>query len=93
MASSHIRKLVGGLRRWDDEAKRFLRPSCHDGAAVGDRTVSRVKSIFQKRNNGVLEIDLLGGDYTRPLYFVALIDVAALDSAPFSRSSSAPVSR
>ena len=38
---------------------------------------ARVKSIFEKKGvNGVLEeIDLLGGDYARRLYFVALVDL------------------
>ena len=76
---------VGGLRRpWDDEAKRFLAtqlPLMVRRSGIGAE--SRVKSIFQKKGTaGVLEeIDLLGGDYARRLYFVALIDVAALDSA------------
>ena len=72
---------VGGLRRpWDDEAKRFLAtqlPMLVRRSGLGAE--SRVKSIFEKKGvNGVLEeIDLLGGDYARRLYFVALIDVAA----------------
>src|SRR5439155_26199356 len=43
---------------------------------------SRVKSIFAKRGvTGVLdEIDLLGSDYARRLYLVALIDLAHFDS-------------
>src|SRR6185295_15713584 len=39
-------------------------------------------SIFEKKGmNGVLEeIDLLGGDYARRLYFIALVDTARLDA-------------
>jgi hypothetical protein len=76
---------VGGLKRpWDDEAKRFLAiqlPVMVRRSGIGAE--SRVKSIFQKKGtNGVLEeIDLLGSDYARRLYFVALIDVAGLDAA------------
>ena len=41
-----------------------------------------MKSIFEKKGvDGVLEeIDRLGSDYTRRLYFTALLDVAHLDS-------------
>ena len=43
---------------------------------------ARVKSIFEKKGvNGVLdEIDLLGGDYARRLYLVALVDIARFDA-------------
>ena len=75
---------VGGLSRpWDDEARRFLAtelPLLVRRSGLGAE--SRVKSIFEKKGvGGVLEeIDLLGGDYARRLYFVALVDVAHLDS-------------
>ena len=41
-----------------------------------------MQTIFEKKGvNGVLEeIDLLGGDYARRLYFVALVDRARFDS-------------
>ena len=76
---------VAGLKRaWDDEARRFLAtqlPILVRQSGIGAE--SRVKAIFDKKGaNGVYEeIDLLGGDYARRLYFVALIDVAHFDSA------------
>jgi hypothetical protein len=76
---------VAGMKRpWDDEARRFLTtqlPILVRHSGIGAE--SRVKSIFAKKGvNGVFdEIDLLGGDYARRLYFVALIDIAHLDAA------------
>src|SRR5207342_1706827 len=76
---------VAGMKRpWDDEAKRFLStelPILVRQTGLGAE--SRVKSIYGKKGvSGVLEeIDLLGGDYARRLYLVALIDLAAFDSA------------
>ena len=73
---------VGGLSRpWDDEAQRFLAtqlPLLVRRSGLGAE--ARVKSIFEKKGvNGVLEeIDLLGGDYARRLYFVALVDLRAV---------------
>ena len=75
---------VAGMKRpWDDEAKRFLStelPIVVRQTGLGAE--SRVKSIYGKKGvSGVLEeIDLLGGDYARRLYLVALIDLAAFDS-------------
>ena len=75
---------VAGLKRpWDDEAKRFLAaqlPLLVRNSGIGAE--SRVKSIFGRKGvGGVLdEIDLLGGDYARRLYLVALVDIAAFDS-------------
>ena len=76
---------VAGLRRpWDDEARRFLAtqlPILVRQSGIGAE--SRVKTIFDTKGvNGVFEeIDLLGGDHARRLYFVALIDIAHFDSA------------
>jgi hypothetical protein len=75
--------VAGQKRPWDDEAKRFLAtqlPIMVRQSGIGAE--SRVKSIFERRGvNGVFEeIDRLGGDYTRRLYLVALIDVAHFDS-------------
>ena len=76
---------VAGMKRpWDDQARRFLAtqlPILIRRSGLGAE--SRVKSIFGKQGvNGVLEeIDRLGGDYARRLYFVALVDVAHLDAA------------
>ena len=76
---------VAGLKRpWDDEAKRFLAtqlPVMVRRSGIGAE--SRVKSIFQRRGvNGVFEeIDLLGGDYARRLYLVALVDIASFNAA------------
>ena len=76
---------VGGLSRpWDDEAQRRLAeqlPLLVRRSGLGAE--ARVKSIFAKKGvAGVLdEIDLLGGDYARRLYFVALIDTARLDAS------------
>ena len=76
---------VAGIKRpWDEEAKRFLAtqlPIIVRRSGIGAE--SRVKSIFERRGaNGVLEeVDLLGGDYARRLYLVALLDVARFDSA------------
>jgi hypothetical protein len=76
---------VGGLKRpWDDEAKRFLAtqlPALVRRSGIG--ADSRVKAIFQRKGaNGALEeIDLLGGDYARRLYLVALVDVAGFNAA------------
>jgi len=76
---------VAGLKRpWDDEAKRFLAtqlPAIVRRSGLG--ADARVKSIFGRKGvNGVYdEIDLLGSDYARRLYLVALIDVARFDSA------------
>jgi len=75
---------VAGLKRpWDEEAKRFLAtqlPAVVRRSGIG--AVSRVKSIFQRRGiNGVFEeIDLLGGDYARRLYLVALVDIAGFNA-------------
>ena len=75
---------VAGLKRpWDDEAKRFLAtqlPIVVRRSGMGAE--SRVKSIFGRTGvNGVYdEIDLLGSDYARRLYLVALIDLAKFDS-------------
>jgi hypothetical protein len=75
---------VGGMARpWDEEARAFLAaqlPVLVRRSGIGAE--SRVKAIFEKKGvNGVLEeIDLLGGDYARRLYFVALVDRAQFDS-------------
>jgi len=75
---------VGGLSRpWDEEARRFLAtqlPMLVRRSGLGAE--SRVQTIFEKKGvAGVLEeIDLLGGDYARRLYFVALVDRARFDS-------------
>jgi hypothetical protein len=76
---------VGGVSRgWSDEGRRFLATQLpllvrHSGLGAD----ARVKSIFAKKGvGGVLEeIDLLGSDYARRLYFVALLDTAHLDSS------------
>jgi hypothetical protein len=76
---------VGGTSRgWADEGQRFLATQLprlvrHSGLGAD----ARVKSIFGKKGvGGVLEeIDLLGSDYARRLYFVSLLDTARLDSA------------
>jgi hypothetical protein len=76
---------VGGLSRpWDDDARRFLvtqLPLLVRRSGLG--ADARVKSIFAKKGvNGVLEeIELLGGDYARRLYFVSLVDLAHFDSS------------
>ncbi|MGH9142759.1 MAG: hypothetical protein ACRD2I_16630 [Vicinamibacterales bacterium] len=75
---------VAGLKRaWDEEAKRFLAtqlPIVVRRSGIG--ADSRVKSIFARHGvNGVYdELELLGGDYARRLYMVALIDVAHFDA-------------
>jgi hypothetical protein len=66
-------------RPWDEDARLFLAtqlPVLVRRSGLG--ADARVKSIFEKKGvNGVLdEIDLLGGDYARRLYFTALIDLA-----------------
>jgi beta-lactamase regulating signal transducer with metallopeptidase domain len=81
---------VAGLSRpWDDDARAFLKtqlPIFVRRSGIGAE--ARVKSIFEKKGvNGVLEeIDLLGSDYARRLYLVALVD-----RAPFNSSSIGPV--
>ena len=78
------RYYVAGIERpWDDEARRKLAEQItalvrHSGLGAE----SRVRSIFDKKGvGGVLdEIELLGGDYARRRYFVALIDTARLDA-------------
>jgi bla regulator protein blaR1 len=75
---------VGGLSRpWDDDARRFLAtqlPVLVRRSGLGAE--ARVKSIFDRKGvNGVLEeVDLLGGDYARRLYLVALLGTASFDS-------------
>ena len=75
---------VGGLSRpWDDDARLFLAtqlPLLVRRSGLG--ADARVKSIFEKKGvDGVLEeIDRLGSDYARRLYFTALLDAAHLDS-------------
>jgi hypothetical protein len=75
---------VAGISRgWDDEARRMLAeqlPALVRRSGLGAE--SRVKSILEKRGvNGVLnEITLVGSDYGRRLYMVALIDNATLDA-------------
>lgn len=75
---------VAGMKRpWSDEAQRMLTEKL---PAVIRRTgwgaESRVRSILGKKGvAGVLdEIDLLGGDYARRVYFTALVDAAHLDA-------------
>ena len=76
---------VAGIQRpWGDEAQAFLKtqlPLFIRRSGIGAE--ERVKAIFEKKGvNGVLEeIDLLGGDYARRLYLVALIDRAQFNSA------------
>ena len=75
---------VGGIKKlWDDDARRFLATQLpvlvrRSGLAAE----ARVKAIFERKGiNGVLEeIDLLGGDYARRVYLVALLDTASFDS-------------
>jgi hypothetical protein len=81
---THAYFVAGLSRPWDDEARRLLAtqlPLLVRRSGLGAET--RVKSIFEKKGvNGVLEeIDLLGGDYARRLYFVALVDAARLDAS------------
>jgi hypothetical protein len=76
--------VVGIKKPWDDEAKEFLAtelPILVRQSGMGAE--ARVKSIFGKKGvNGVFdEIDLIGGDYARRLYLVALVDIAHFDSA------------
>jgi hypothetical protein len=81
---THTYFVAGMKRPWDEEARRFLTtqlPILVRQSGIGAE--SRVKSIFEKKGaKGVFEeIDLLGGDYARRLYFIALIDIAHLDAA------------
>jgi hypothetical protein len=75
---------VAGLKRpWDEEGRRLLAaqlPLLVLRTGLGAE--SRVKDIFARRGaTGVLsEIDRLGGDHARRLYFVALINIARFDS-------------
>ena len=70
---------VAGLKKpWDDDAKRFLAaelPILVRQSGIGAE--ARVKSIFDSKGvSGVFEeIDRLGGDYARRLYFVALVTI------------------
>ena len=81
---------VAGLERpFDDEARRWLAeklPILVRRSGIGAQ--QRVKSIFTKKGTGGVldEIRLLGSDYARRLYFIALLDTAQLDS-----TSSLPV--
>src|SRR4029077_14845204 len=80
---THTYYVAGIKKPWDDEAKRFLAtqlPMVVRRSGLGAE--ERVKSIFAKRGvSGVFEeIDLIGGDYARRLYLVALVDVARFDS-------------
>ena len=81
---THAYFVAGLSGPWDDEARRFLAtqlPVLVRRSGLG--ADARVKSIFEKKGvNGVLEeIDLLGGDYARRLYFIALVDAARLDAS------------
>jgi hypothetical protein len=74
---------MGMKRAWDDEAKRFLStqlPVLVRQTGIGAE--ARVKSIYGKKGvSGVLEeVDLLGGDYARRVYLVALLELAPFDS-------------
>lgn len=76
--------VAGVMRPWDDDARQRLArdlPALVRRSGIGAE--SRVKSILQKKGiNGVLaEVELLGGDYARRLYLVALVDAAKLDSS------------
>ena len=80
---THKYYVAGVERPWNDEARQKLAEEItalvrHSGLGAE----SRVRSIFEKKGlSGVLdEIDLLGGDYARRRYFVALIDTARLDA-------------
>jgi hypothetical protein len=75
--------VAGVTRAWDDEARQRLAaelPTLVRRSGMGAQ--GRVKSILQKKGvRGVLdEIELVGGDYARRLYLVALVDAAPLDS-------------
>jgi beta-lactamase regulating signal transducer with metallopeptidase domain len=75
---------VAGLERpYDDEARRWLAerlPVLVRRSGLGAE--QRVKSIFARSGvSGVLEeIALLGGDYARRLYYIALVDSARFDA-------------
>ena len=76
---------VAGISRgWDEDARRMLArelPAIVRRSGLGAQ--QRVKSILAGKGvSGVLdEIALLGGDYARRLYFVALVDTANLDAS------------
>ena len=76
---------VAGIERpWSDEARRELAEQIVllvRRSGIGAE--SRVRSIYEKKGvGGVLdEIELLGGDYARRRYFVALIDTAHPDAS------------
>ena len=75
---------IAGIERpWNAEARQQLAE--HITLLVrrsGMGAESRVRSILDKKGvSGVLdEIELLGGDYARRRYFVALVDAAPLDA-------------
>jgi len=75
---------VGGLERpFNDEARRWLAeqlPVLVRQSGIGAE--QRVRSIFNKKGlGGVLdEIRLLGGDFARRRYFIALVDTARPDA-------------
>ena len=76
--------VAGMARPWDDDARQRLArdlPALVRRSGIGAE--SRVKSILQKKGViGVLaEVELLGGDYARRVYLVALVDAARLDSS------------
>jgi beta-lactamase regulating signal transducer with metallopeptidase domain len=80
---THRYYVAGAERPWDAEARRELAERLpvivrRSGLGAG----SRVKSIYQRKGvSGVLdEVGLLGSDYARRLYFVALVDIASFDS-------------
>src|SRR5206468_10037894 len=75
---------VGGLERpFDDAARHWLAERLPILVRrSGPGAEHRVKPIFEKKGlSGVLdEINLLGGDYARRRYFIALVDTARFDS-------------
>jgi beta-lactamase regulating signal transducer with metallopeptidase domain len=76
---------VAGVERpWNDEARQRLAEQITvlvRRSGIGAE--SRVRSIFERKGvSGVLdEIELLGGDYARRRYFVALVETAPLDAS------------
>lgn len=80
---THAYYVAGLSRPWDESARRWLSnelPVLVRRSGLGAE--SRVRSILDKKGvSGVLEeIALLGGDYARRLYFVALVEAAHLDA-------------
>ena len=86
---AHSYFVGGSARPWDEEARQWLAtelPKLVRRSGLG--ADSRTRQLFSAKGvDGVLdEIELLGSDYVRRVYFGELFKVAKLDAAAMTRT-------